>query len=136
MKNRGRWYSNKSKHDNHATPQRVKDFLKENCGINWNKCFDPCPLNAKRDGLKIRWGKRNVLNPPYSEIEKFAEKANQEVMKGKIVYFLFPLDKTDKPFFHKYLVRYQDRFIFIPFRIKFVGNDQPAFQTHVLITMW
>ena len=46
--------------------------------------FDPCPHNPKFDGLKVEWGKRNFVNPPYGrEIVRWVDKAIEEFKKGK-----------------------------------------------------
>ena len=48
------------KTDNWATPQWLYDKLNDEFDFD----FDPCPLNSKVDGLNIKWGKRNFVNPP------------------------------------------------------------------------
>ena len=121
--------------DHHATPQRVKDYLLENHGIDWDSCFDPCPLNSKFDGLKISWKKQNCINPPYSDIENFMIKSYTEYLEGKENYILFPISKSDKWYFRTFLEQFKKDFIYIPFRIQFVGSENPAFQTHVLVVM-
>ena len=60
MKNRNLEHS-----DNWATPQNVYETLNNEFHFG----FDPCPLKHDLsiwDGLKIEWGKRNFINPPYS----------------------------------------------------------------------
>ena len=44
--------------------------------------FDPCPYQADFDGLKVEWGKRNFINPPYSR--KLKEAFCKESCKGKL----------------------------------------------------
>jgi hypothetical protein len=44
--------------------------------------FDPCPLDPPFDGLKIGWGLRNWVNPPYSKPLPWIEKALYEYTKG------------------------------------------------------
>ena len=126
--------SNIAKSDHHQTPQRVKQFLKNNYDIDITKCFDQCIFNCKQDGLKFHWyGKKIYVNPPYSLIEEFVKRADHYVRLGKIIYFLFPLSKTDKPYFHNFLKHYE--MIYCPFRLKFEGSANPSFQTHCLVVM-
>ena len=60
------------KTDNWATPQWLYDKLNDEFDFD----FDPCPLNSKIDGLNIKWGKRNFVNPPYSNVTGFLIKAH------------------------------------------------------------
>ena len=80
--------------------------------------FDPCPLNPKFDGLKIEWGKRNFVNPPYGrEIKKWIKKGYEEWLKGKIVVFLIP-SRTDTKWWHEYIMK-ANEIRFIKGRLKF-----------------
>lgn len=47
--------------------------------------FDPCPYQADFDGLKISWGKRNFVNPPYSR--KLKEAFVRKAVKESCVFF-------------------------------------------------
>ena len=125
--------SNKKTSDHHLTPDRVYEFIWSSTGIILKKMFDPCPLHANFDGLQINWKDENYINPPYSLIEEFIIKANEEYQKGKKCYILFPLSKSDQSFFHKFLKRHEK--IFFNFRIKFVGAKKPSPQTHCLVIM-
>ena len=40
--------------------------------------FDPCPVNPEFDGLSIPWKTRNYINPPFSNIAAWAQKASKE----------------------------------------------------------
>jgi len=124
--------SNKKTSDHHATPQRVFDHALKHWKIDLKKMFDPCPLHAKFNGLKIKFKKQNYINPPYSKLEEFVRKCYNEWFEGKDCYLLYPLSKTDKPYF----VLLEDfRIKFFPFRIKFVGAKNPSPQTHCLVIM-
>lgn len=82
----------------------------------FNFDFDPCPLrkisypllNLKSekeiDGLSIEWGSCNYVNPPYSEINKWCEKAVREWKKGKTVVMLIP-SRTDTKYWHNYIMQ-------------------------------
>ena len=86
--------------------------------------FDPCPLYhdiTKWDGLKIEWGQRNFVNPPYSRKlkEQFIKKAYEESLKGKLCVLLIPAS-TDTKIFHEYILGIAD-IEFIEGRLKFEG---------------
>lgn len=88
--------------------------------------FDPCPIDAKRDGLKIAWRKRNYVNPPYSQVRPWIEKAIAEQRRGNFTAMLLPA-RTDTRWFHDLLWR-KDRIAieFIRGRLKFGGNNYDA----------
>jgi site-specific DNA-methyltransferase (adenine-specific) len=65
-------FSHKS--DNWTTPQDLYNELNKEFNFN----FDPCPLNPNFDGLNINWKERNFINPPYSKIALWVEKAERE----------------------------------------------------------
>lgn len=83
--------------------------------------FDPCPVNPKRDGLKIEWATKNFVNPPYSQISKWVDKAIEEAEKGKVTHLLVPA-RTDTKWFKK-LFDYGCGFAFRTGRLKF-GNSK------------
>ena len=66
--------------------------------------FDPCPFPKPDDfdGLTCEWGQSNYVNPPFGSIvhegkkkgvTAWVRKAIEESKKGKLVVFVFPLDK-------------------------------------------
>lgn len=66
--------------------------------------FDPCPypLPPDFDGLTCEWGARSYVNPPFGSIihkgkkkgpTAWVRKAISESRKGKLVVFVYPLDK-------------------------------------------
>jgi len=80
--------------------------------------FDPCPQDHDFDGLSIEWGKRNFVNPPYSEWQKWVEKGYHESRKGKLVVFLLP-SRTDTKVFHDYIIPFADEIRFLRGRLRF-----------------
>lgn len=70
----------------------------------FNFDFDPCPfpLPDGFDGLTCEWGKSNYVNPPFGSIihegkkkgaTAWVRKSIEEWKKGKLVVFVFPIDK-------------------------------------------
>lgn len=70
----------------------------------FNFDFDPCPypLPPGFDGLTCDWGLSNYVNPPFGSIihdgkkigpTAWVRKAIQECAKGKLVVFVYPVDK-------------------------------------------
>ena len=82
--------------------------------------FDPCPQDHDFDGLSIEWGKRNFVNPPYSDWQTWVEKGYHESRKGKLVVFLLAA-RTDTKVFHDYIIPFADEIRFIRGRLNFIG---------------
>ena len=83
-------------HDNWATPKEVYDRL----DAEFHFDFDPCPLFSKEDGLTIKWGKSNYVNPPYSRKlkEGFIRRAFEESKNGNLSVMLLPVSTSTKIF--------------------------------------
>ena len=116
MKNR-----NLNHKDDWKTP--IDFYVKLNKEFSFD--FDPCPLNhdiTEWDGLKIEWGMRNYINPPYSLKlkEAFVQKAIEESKKGKLCVMLLPVS-TSTRLFHDWILPNQNEIRFIRGRIKFGG---------------
>ena len=113
MKNRNIQHS-----DNWATPKEFYDALNAEFGFD----FDPCPLNAQFDGLKIEWGGVNFVNPPYSRKlkEAFVVKAIEQMRNGKTSVMLLPVS-TSTALFHYFIKPNAHEIRFIRKRIKFLG---------------
>jgi hypothetical protein len=79
--------------DECATPK----WIKEGLFAGW---FDPCPLSkglVLRDGLRTEWlGNKIFINPPYSNVMPWVEKAVLECKKGKTVVLLVKNDSSTK----------------------------------------
>jgi len=87
--------------------------------------FDPCPVNHVFNGLKIEWGERNYVNPPYGrEIGKWIKKGFEEAQKGKTVVFLVP-SRTDTQWWHDYVMKASE-IRFIKGRLKFDDQTNSA----------
>jgi site-specific DNA-methyltransferase (adenine-specific) len=106
------------KTDNWQTPKDLYDELNQ----EFNFDFDPCPLNSTFDGLECDWGKRNFINPPYSNVKGFLKKAHEQLKKGKADLCVFlTFANTDTKWFHDYCYR-QAEIRFIKGRIKFMDE--------------
>lgn len=108
------------KSDHWKTPKNIYDYY-----IIKNSFFDPCPYHAKFDGLNIEWKDTNFVNPPYSNIKDWVDKAIEENKKGKIVVLLIPA-RTDTKYFRK-LVDYGCDIIFITGRLHFNESNSAPF---------
>lgn len=82
--------------DHWATPEDLYWYY---C-LKWGY-FDPCPLHADFDGLSIEWPEMVFVNPPYSNILPFVEKAisSWRSWRTKIV-MLLPV-RTDTKWFKR-----------------------------------
>ena len=78
--------------DDWSTPDYIYRQVLEN-GL-----FDPCPLHASFDGLSMEWGKNNFVNPPYSKLGLWIDKAIEENKTGKNVIMLIPARTDTKAF--------------------------------------
>ena len=97
------------KTDDWKTPPKVYDKLNEEFHFD----FDPCPFQSTFDGLAMDWGKRCFVNPPYSKVKEFLQKAWVEIEAGHtdIAVFL-TFSNTDTQWFHRYIYnRAEIRFI-------------------------
>jgi len=108
----------KSKTDKWVTP----DYIYQPLNREFNFDFDPCPIDWEEgmpDGLQIEWGLCNFVNPPYSNVNKWIEKADTECKKGKVVVMLINAI-TDTIAFHHYIYN-KCEVRFIKGRIKFIN---------------
>lgn len=105
-----------SQRQNWKTPRKFYEALDKEFKFD----FDPCPPNPKFDGLSIRWGKRNFVNPPYAECGAWMRKCYEESRDGKLVVALIP-SRTDTRYWHDYVMKAKE-IRFIKGRLKF--DDQ------------
>ena len=107
------------KTDNWATPEWLYKELDEEFTFD----FAPCPLNSTFDGLKMSWGKRNFINPPYSNVIGFLQKAHEELKNGNADLCVFlTFSNTDTKWFHNYCYNIGE-LRFIKGRLKFVDEN-------------
>ena len=105
--------------DEWQTPKKLYNFFID------NNFFDPCPINHTIDGLEIEWKKHNFVNPPYSKLKIWINKAIQEMQKDKIIWLLIP-SRTDTKWF-KNLYDHNAKFMFIQQRLKFNDSNCAPF---------
>lgn len=98
--------------------------------------FDPCAtsenhkchnyMTKENDGLSASWaGRRVFVNPPYSEISRWVEKAFREGhQENTLVCLLIPA-RTDTKYFHDYII-HRSEIRFIKGRLKFGGGKNSA----------
>jgi site-specific DNA-methyltransferase (adenine-specific) len=116
MKNR-----NLNHKDDWQTPSEFYDLLNKEFDFN----FDPCPYQHNVDlwdGIKIDWGERSYINPPYSQKlkEAFVIKAIEQSQMGKLCVCLLPVSTSTK-LFHNYILPNMAEIRFLKKRIKFLG---------------
>lgn len=120
MKNISVMFSKNS--DHWETPKHIYEkFMNKNY-------FDPCPLHSNFDGLEIEWNGKLFINPPYSNIIKWVDKAILEKNNYEEVVFLVPA-RTDTKWFHKLLRHFPDnaKITFIEGRLKFSEKGSAPF---------
>ena len=114
MINKGMFTSNT---DIRSTPP---DFYKK-LDDEFHFDFDPCPLNPTFDGLEVKWGGCNYMNPPYGrQIGKWIKKASENPM----TVCLLPA-RTDTRWFHDYIYG-KAEIRFLKGRLKFGGSKNSA----------
>jgi len=130
MKGRDVIFSKKS--DEWGTPDKLFNGLDK----LFNFTLDPCatPENAKckkfytkeDDGLSQSWrGESVFINPPYSQVGKWIEKAYNEAGMGDAeVVMLLPV-RSDARWFHEYVFRNSNEIYFIKGRLRFTRSDFP-----------
>lgn len=108
--------------DDWATPKGIYRQLNDEFQFD----FDPCPL---KDNLAFvsEWGKRCFVNPPYSDIRRFLEKALAEIEGGRteVAVFLIP-SRTDTKWWHELVMPNASDIRFIKGRLKFNDSKNPA----------
>ena len=132
-------YMPKSKNQEHITPDRVWEIIKEHWGLDKELFYDPCPAGTPYkspcffNGLYGEWKILNYVNPPYEvkTLRKFYEMAICQLMVGKTSIMLLP-SKTDQDWFHDIISKgFEIRWI--QGRLKFKNNKDTSMGGHFLV---
>jgi site-specific DNA-methyltransferase (adenine-specific) len=106
--------------------QTPPDFLDMLDG-EFHFTHDPCPRYPIEDGLLVDWGRRVFVNPPYSGVKVWLQKAHKEIQKGSEVIVFLTFSNTDTDWFHRYCYgRYpycEVEIRFVKGRLKFISDD-------------
>ena len=101
---------------------RTPTELYEQLDKEFNFNLDPCPIDPTFDGLEIDWVGNIYVNPPYSQVEKWLEKAHKELKKqAKTIVFL-TFANTDTKWFHDHVLG-KAEIRFIKGRLKFLNKQ-------------
>ena len=119
-----------SHNPNIPTPKAVYDALDKEFHFN----CDPCPLNPNPtvDGLLLEWGSSTFVNPPYTGVTPWIEKAIAESEKGKIVVMLLRGDTSTK-WFHDLVMPKAKEIRFVKGRIRFLNNKPAPFPSIIAV---
>lgn len=120
-----------SNSDDWATPSNIYHHYVESL-----KYFDVCPLKCTAfDGLAIDWPEFVFVNPPYSHVSLWVDKAITEFTKHqkpcKEIVFLLPV-RTDTKWFYK-LYPFVSYVLFIHGRLKFSDSKSAPFPSMLVI---
>lgn len=85
------------------------------------KCVDY--FDKQQDGLAQHWVKTFFMNPPYSELKLWLQKAYEEHKKYNITGMALIFSKTDTKAWHEY-VEGKAEVHFIKGRVKFMLNNK------------
>ena len=115
--------------DEWKTPQSLVRFINKNFKIDidpWCSVFNVRAkqhFTKKENGLRKAWNGNVYLNPPYSEISKWMDKAYKEHNKrGYLIICLTPA-RTGTAWFHQYAFK-ANYILFISKRLKFDGGKR------------
>jgi site-specific DNA-methyltransferase (adenine-specific) len=115
-----------------ATPQDFYDNLNQKYSFNLDPCADATNTKCSKyfteqdDGLSQDWGGHNVfVNPPYSKVKQWVNKAYEESKKPNTVVVMLVAARTDTKFFHDYCTK-ANQILFIKGRLKFGGSVNSA----------
>lgn len=121
-----------SNSDEWVTPDSLYNKLNEEfkfdldpCSTDENaKCIEH--FTKKDNGLSKEWrGRRVFCNPPYSEINKWVEKAYYETCKDNTLVVMLIPSRTDTKYFHNFIYN-RTEIRFIKGRLKFSNSKNSA----------
>ena len=94
--------------------------------------WDPCPLYSTVDNLKTEWQGKLFINPPYSAVKTWVDKAIKELENVDQIVFLVPA-RTDTKWFHRLLEK-DAKIEFLKGRLRFSNKGSAPFPS-LLITL-
>lgn len=109
-----------SSSDEWTTPEATYDALDAEFAF----ADDPCPIGGTENGLLREWRSPCFVNPPYSNIRPWMEKARLEAGAGKVVVLLVP-SRTCTKWWHDHAMKATE-IRFIRGRLKFGGSKASA----------
>lgn len=107
--------------DDVETPTWLYDFLNR----QYNFDFDPCPYKCQVNNLdkKVKWGKSNYINPPYSDPYPWVSRALDETKNGNSSLLLIPV-RTDNEYWRELIFPFAESIEFLSSKIQFKGYKQ------------
>lgn len=121
-------YMPKAKSDQWNTPKWLYKFLFQLFELD----NDVTPTIPNIDWLNVHWYGREYMNPPFTKLSQFVEKAYHERNNCEIIVALLPV-YTDQMWFHRY-VWHSAKIYFIPHRLRFNDSVKPApFRSMVVV---
>lgn len=128
-----------SNSDEWETPQELFNELDDEFHFTVDACATDenhkCPryYTKEDNGLLKDWGGERVwLNPPYSKIAMWVEKAFREGMKDNTVVVMLIPARTDTRYFHKFILN-RSEIRFVRGRLKFSNKGNAPFPSMVVI---
>lgn len=128
-----------SNSDEWYTPQELFNELDAEFHFN----LDPCAtadshkcdkyFTKADDGLSQKWGGYRVFcNPPYSQINKWVEKAFRETREDNTVVVMLIPARTDTRYFHNYIYQ-RTEIRFVKGRLHFSEKGSAPFPSMIVI---
>ena len=121
-----------SNSDEWATPQEFFNSINKEFEFD----LDPCATldnhkydkyyTIEEDGLSKKWGGHRVFcNPPYSQINKWVEKAFRESKEDNTLVVMLIPSRTDTRYFHNFIYK-RAEIRFVKGRLKFGDSNNSA----------
>ena len=121
-----------SNSDEWATPQEFFNSINREFEFD----LDPCATlenhkcdkyyTIEEDGLSKKWGGHRVFcNPPYSQINKWVEKAFRESKEDNTLVVMLIPSRTDTRYFHNFIYK-RAEVRFVKGRLKFGSSNNSA----------
>lgn len=131
MRNHQVMFSSKS--NEYLTPVSIFNPIKETFEIELDPCSDDSKtldvklhLTEDMDGLKQSWMYNAFINPPYSDIERWVDKATAESIRNTTLDYVMLLpSRTDRPWYLK-LLKNAQMICFMNKRVRFSGMKTGA----------